>query len=186
MSGAKTADHPLGKGLVSGKANLAEAAKRLILQCSQQDLSLATCESLTGGGVGEVLTSVSGASAVYRGGLITYSSELKSSLAGVDAAYIEAHGVINEVTAVSMARGCAERCGADLGLATTGVAGPDPQDGHQPGDVWIAVHHRQSRKAWTDHLDLAGERGDIRDYTVYHILRLALDVVMGELSEGRD
>lgn len=96
-------------------------AERLLALCRRRGLLLATCESITGGGIGWALTAVPGASDVFRGGLITYASGLKASLAGVDAAFIAAHGVVNERTAREMAEGAARVCGADVAVAVTGT-----------------------------------------------------------------
>ena len=116
-----------------------EGARRLIAVLSEHGLTAATCESLTAGLVAATITTVPGASTVFRGGLVTYASELKSTLARVDAQWIAENGVINSITAAQMAMGCRKVCDADLGMACTGVAGRDPQDGEQAGTVFIAV-----------------------------------------------
>ena len=87
------------------------SAHRLVHLLADAGLTAATCESLTGGLVGATITSVPGASAIFRGGLITYASVLKTVLAGVDADWIDEHGVINAMTARQMATGCAHACG---------------------------------------------------------------------------
>lgn len=143
-------------------------AAQVIRELRARGLSLATCESLTGGGLGAAITSIAGASQVYRGGLITYASDLKTVLAGVDAAHVAAHGVINEATARQMAVGAAWTCRADIGLATTGVAGPDPQDGEAPGTVWLGL---ALPVGWEDRvrarkLELTGDRMAIRAGTI--------------------
>lgn len=102
-------------------------------------LTVAAAESLTGGLVCAALTSVPGSSAVVRGGVVVYATELKATLAGVPEAVLAAAGPVAASTAAAMASGVRERLGADIGLATTGVAGPDPQDGHPPGTVHVAV-----------------------------------------------
>ncbi len=130
--------------------------------------SLATCESLTGGGIGAAITSVPGASAVFRGGLITYASDLKATLAGVDAEFIAKHGVINERTAKQMAIGAARNCRSDIGLSCTGVAGPDGEDGETPGTVWLglALPARWDDRVRARLLTLAGDRGQVRAQTI--------------------
>lgn len=148
------------------------SAAQVIRDLRARGLTIATCESLTGGGLGAALTSISGASQVYRGGLITYASDLKTSLAGVDAVHVAAHGVINETSARQMAVGAAWTCRADIGLATTGVAGPDPQDGEAPGTVWLGL---ALPVGWEDRvrakrLDLTGDRASIRATTVSEAL----------------
>lgn len=101
--------------------------------------TLAFCESLTAGLAAATVASVPGASAVLRGGLVTYATDLKASLAGVPLEVLDEHGPVSPVTARWMAHGARTVCGADYGVALTGVAGPDPQDGHPVGEVWIGV-----------------------------------------------
>lgn len=100
--------------------------------------TVATCESLTAGLVAATLADVPGASAVLRGGLVTYATELKHVLAGVPREVL-APGVVRREVALAMARGARERCSADWGVATTGVAGPGPADGVSAGTAWLAV-----------------------------------------------
>ena len=101
--------------------------------------TVATAESLTGGLVAALLTSVAGASDVVRGGLVVYATSLKAELAGVDAALLAEHGAVHPAVARQLARGARERCDATWGLGLTGVAGPDPQDGVEPGVVHLAL-----------------------------------------------
>jgi nicotinamide-nucleotide amidase len=101
--------------------------------------TLAVAESLTGGALGAALVAVPGVSATFRGGVIAYATELKSELLGVDAALLARRGPVDPDVAVAMAAGVRRRLGATWGLATTGVAGPDPQDGHPPGVFFVAM-----------------------------------------------
>lgn len=136
-------------------------------------LTVAVAESLTGGLVVADLVSVPGASAVVRGGVVAYATELKHELLGVDADLLAAGGPIQAAVAEQMAVGVRVRLGADLGLATTGVAGPDPQDGHPPGEVWIAVATADGVRAVR--LELGGDRDAVRRETVVAVLGLALE-----------
>ena len=154
-----------------------EGARRLIDVLSEHGLTAATCESLTAGLVAATITTVPGASTVFRGGLVTYASELKSALAGVDAQWIAEHGVVNSITAAQMARGCRKVCGADVGMACTGVAGPDPQDGEPAGTVFIAVAYRGEPAV--KRLQLGGSREEIRCGTVERLLSLGCEAVLG-------
>lgn len=122
--------------------------------------TVATAESLTGGLLCAVLTSVSGASAVVRGGMIVYATELKSSMAGVSAELLAEHGAVHPAVAEQLASGAAEACRADYGVGLTGVAGPDPQDGVAPGTVYLAVAGPTGRAAWEHHVD--GDREAVR------------------------
>lgn len=157
------------------------SAHRLVHLLADAGLTAATCESLTGGLVGATITSIPGASAVFRGGLITYASDLKAALAGVDAQWIAEHGVVNDTTARQMATGCAQACQADLGLACTGVAGPDRQDRQRPGTVHIAVAH--DAQVFTRQLSLSGEREAVRLGTVSALLEFTCHVIREKIKD---
>lgn len=113
-------------------------------------LTVATAESLTGGLLGAALSSVPGSSAVLRGGLIVYATDLKHDLAGVPAELLAQRGPVDAEVAVALAAGAARRCGADLGVGLTGVAGPDPQHGHPPGTWFVAVSGPRGPAAGND------------------------------------
>jgi len=100
---------------------------------------MATAESLTGGLLGALITAVPGASAVFRGGLIVYATDLKASLAHVDPDLLAAGGPVQRDVAVQLADGARTACAASLGVGLTGVAGPDPVDGRPPGTWFVAV-----------------------------------------------
>ncbi|NIJ12815.1 nicotinamide-nucleotide amidase [Saccharomonospora amisosensis] len=115
------------------------AVSELVAELIRLRRTVATAESLTAGLVCATLTEVPGASAAVRGGLIVYATELKHTLAGVDADLLAEHGAVHPEVAAQLAEGARLRCGADWGLGLTGVAGPDPQDGVEPGTVHLAV-----------------------------------------------
>jgi nicotinamide-nucleotide amidase len=117
----------------------AERVARLLAGLRERGETVATAESLTGGLVCAVLTAVPGSSAVVRGGLVVYATELKAELAGVDPALLAEHGAVHPVVAAQLARGARRRCGASLGVGLTGVAGPQSQDGVIPGTVYLAL-----------------------------------------------
>ncbi|GHF11239.1 CinA family protein [Pseudolysinimonas yzui] len=143
----------------------------LIRTLTERGLTIAVAESLTGGLVVAELVSIPGASAVVRGGIVAYATELKHDLLGVDAALLAAGGPIQAAVAEQMASGVRERLRADIGLATTGAAGPDPQDGHAPGEVWIAVATAAGIRSVR--LELGGDRASIRRETVDAAIELA-------------
>ena len=128
--------------------------------------TLATAESITGGLIGATLTSVPGASRVYRGGVISYASDLKVSLVNVPQNLLDDGGAIQSEVALAMAKGAAHNLNADFGLAVTGVAGPDWQDGKAPGTVYVACVERALDGTFIDssiqELELNPEIGDIR------------------------
>lgn len=99
--------------------------------------TVATAESLTAGMVCAALTDVAGASAVVRGGLIVYATDLKAQLAEVDSDLLAERGAVHPRVAEALAAGARSRCGADWGVGLTGVAGPDPQDGVSPGTLHV-------------------------------------------------
>ena len=119
-----------------------QVAAQVVGLLTRRGQTLAVAESLTGGLVVATLIAVPGASAVVRGGVVAYLSDLKADLLGVDPDLLAARGAVDPEVAAAMAIGVAIRLRADYGLATTGVAGPDPQDGHPVGVVHIAVAAR--------------------------------------------
>src|ERR687883_1168607 len=125
--------------------------------------TLAVAESLTGGALTAAVVDVPGASTVLRGGVVAYATDLKHALLGVDADLLAAEGPVHPEVARQMADGVRERLGATWGLATTGVAGPDPQDGVPPGTVYVAITGPDDR---VERLLLPGDRGEVRAATV--------------------
>lgn len=115
------------------------AAVDVVTRLTQLGQTVATCESLTGGLIGATITEVPGASVVFRGGLITYATDLKGVLAGVPSEVLVRDGAVAGSTCAAMARGAQQRCRADWGIAVTGVAGPDSQEGHPAGTVWLGI-----------------------------------------------
>lgn len=113
--------------------------EQLIADLTDQGRTVAAAESLTGGLFTALLTEIPGSSAVVRGGLIVYATDLKHTLAGVAADLLAEHGAVHPDVAVALADGARRRCGADFGIGLTGVAGPDPQDGHAPGTFYVAL-----------------------------------------------
>jgi nicotinamide-nucleotide amidase len=140
-------------------------------------LTIATGESLTAGLLAARIADVPGASAVLRGGVVAYATDLKAALLGVPAELLAERGAVDPDVALAMAAGARERLRTDLGVATTGVAGPDPQDGVSPGTVFVAV-------AWPGggrvrQLDVDGDRPAVRDVTVREALALLLETLRG-------
>ncbi|MBI4339600.1 MAG: competence/damage-inducible protein A [Chloroflexi bacterium] len=109
-------------------------------------LTLATMESCTGGMLASTITDVPGSSGYFRGGVISYTNELKIA-SGVPAHLIEAHGAVSEQVASAMAQAARARLGADLGVGVTGVAGPEALEGKPPGTVYIGIADARGAKA---------------------------------------
>ncbi|WP_158887330.1 CinA family protein [Amycolatopsis anabasis] len=145
-------------------------ARSLIAVLTRRGETVATAESLTAGLVCATLTAVPGASAVVRGGLIVYATELKARLAGVDTRLLAEHGAVHPEVAAQLAEGARNRCGASWGLGLTGVAGPDSQDGVGPGTVHIGLAGNGVRTVRT--LWFEGDRAVVRNSAVRAALGL--------------
>lgn len=139
--------------------------------------SLAVAESLTGGALASAVVSVPGASEVFRGGVVTYATQAKADLLGVDREVLATRGAVDPEVALAMAVGVAGLFGADVAVATTGVAGPDPQDGKQPGTVFVAVVARDRGVQLVRQLSLRGDRNSIRSATVTQAVGMIAEAV---------
>jgi nicotinamide-nucleotide amidase len=123
--------------------------------------TLATAESLTGGRLAAAVTGVPGASAHFVGGFVTYATELKESLLGVPHALVEAYGVVSAECAGAMASGCRAATGATYALSTTGVAGPDRQEGKPVGTVFVGMAGPDG--VTTLAMELVGDRHQVQE-----------------------
>ena len=133
----------------------------------ERGLTVATCESLTGGMICAALVDVPGASRVVRGGLITYQTDTKTLLAGVDESLIAGKGVVSGEVAAAMAQGTRSRLGVDIAVSATGLAGPGGGTPDCPvGTVYVGVSTAKETIAL--HLQLTGSRDRIRTLTVKH------------------
>jgi nicotinamide-nucleotide amidase len=140
--------------------------------------TLAVAESLTGGLLAATIVDTPGVSSVFRGGLVVYATPLKVSLAGVPADLLAARGPVDPEVALALAQGAARRCGADWGLAATGVAGPDDQDGVPVGTVYLGVSG-PGGFGRTRRLSLDGDRMAIRRASVDRALDLLAEALVG-------
>jgi nicotinamide-nucleotide amidase len=163
-----------------GQHGTDSAAAAVIETLISRDLTIGTAESLTGGMVAVALTSVPGASAVFRGGIVAYAADLKSALLAVPADLIAEVGTVHEDIAVAMAQGARTALGATIGVGTTGVAGPDPSEGHPVGTAHIAV--AVPGRARHQALSLAGGRDQIRYGTVQRVLLLLKGMLVEDLA----
>ena len=144
------------------ESRVAELADRL----GRRSLTVAVAESLTGGLVTQVLARGPDASDWLRGGVVAYASEVKH-----DVLAVRPGPVVSREAALDMATGVARLLGADVGLALTGVGGPDPQDGIEPGSVWIAVHLDGDTQAALHHFP--GEPAEVCDAACRTIIEWA-------------
>ena len=135
---------------------------------------LATAESLTGGGIGAALTAVSGASAVYAGGIISYTNEVKHALLGVPMDLLDTVGAVSAPVAQAMAQGARKALNADVAVSVTGLAGPGGDEfGHPVGTVFIGYADERTVTARECHF--SGDREQVRRQTIDAALKLILE-----------
>lgn len=154
--------------------------ERLIDRLKELGWTVAIAESLTGGLVTASLVAVAGASQVVRGGVVAYATDVKATLLGVDPTLLEAHGPVHPRVARQMADGARRALGrdgvtADVGIATTGIAGPLSPDGQPVGTVFLAVSTPLGSRV--ESLELSGDRDSIRAESTARAVRLALDAL---------
>ena len=135
-------------------------AAEIVEHLRQRGETISTAESLTAGAVSSALVTIAGASDVFVGGVTAYRDEIKTSHLGIDPELIEKYSVISEEVAVAMAKGAIKSFGTTWAIGTTGVAGPNPLDGHPVGAVWVAIEGPISQ---TIELSLSGERESVRN-----------------------
>lgn len=151
-------------------------AAEVLSLLQERGWTLATAESLTGGLVGAAVTAVPGSSMTYVGGVVSYATRVKRSLLGVPAEIVERSGVVSAACAEAMAFGARAVLGADIALSTTGVAGPDPQEGRPVGLVFVAVADPGGVEV--RELRCSGDRDAVREAAV----AAALDLVKARLT----
>jgi nicotinamide-nucleotide amidase len=135
-------------------------AAEIVDHLRERGETVSTAESLTAGAVSSAIVTIAGASDVFVGGTTAYRDEIKSSHLGVDPQIIEKFSVISEEVAVAMAKGAIKSFGTTWSIGTTGVAGPNPLDGHPVGAVWVAI---EGPICQTIELSLSGERESVRN-----------------------
>jgi nicotinamide-nucleotide amidase len=170
----------LGTRVFATDADSVEA--QLIRELVARKWTIGTAESATGGMVAARITAIPGASAAFRGSIVAYDAETKTTLLGVPAEVISRHGLVSEEVAAAMADGAASRLGVDVAIAVTGAAGPDEHDRSAAGTMVVAVHTPEGTQART--LKMPGDRERVRTYTTTSALHLARMAVTG-LAWGR-
>ena len=155
---------------------MSEEAAAVIATATKLGLTVGCAESLTGGLVAAEIVSVPGASVVFRGSIVAYDSMLKNDLLGVDASTLASTGAVTAEVASAMAEGALARLGVDVAVATTGVAGPDPDpvSGEAPGAVFIAVAGG-GLGTLVREMSLEGDRDEIRQRATRAALQALLD-----------
>lgn len=135
--------------------------------------TLVTAESCTGGGIGAALTAVPGSSEVYKGGIISYTNEVKIALLGVEAELLESMGAVSAPVAEAMAAGARRNLSADIAVSVTGLAGPGGDEfGNPVGTVYIGYADKTG--VLSEKYQFAGDRESIRDQAVRAALELVL------------
>ncbi|MBM4471537.1 CinA family protein [Prescottella equi] len=148
-------------------------AEKISDLASEAGRSIATAESLTGGQISCLLGAAPGSSDWFRGAIVAYASAVKHDLLEVPPG-----PVVSEAAARSMAAKTAELLGADTVIAVTGAAGPDGQDGQEPGTVWFGIFDRGSVRAFQKKFE--GEPTEVVETTAHHALELLTDCLGGE------
>lgn len=147
-----------------------DIAAEIVATLTARGQTVAVAESLTGGLIAAAITEVAGASLAFRGGVVAYATDSKHSLLGVDDRLLAEAGAVDPRVAAAMAGGVRDRFAATYGLASTGVAGPDPQDGKPVGTVYLAVAGPTGTEVVAP--ALAGDRAKVRHAAVAGALEL--------------
>ncbi len=156
--------------------------KKLVGALGKNGLVFATAESCTGGLVAKRVTDISGSSAVFSGGVVTYSNEMKMKLLGVKEETLAAHGAVSHETAHEMAKGLLALTGADIGVSLTGIAGPGGGSDEKPvGLVYVGLNYRGKIRTYKLLLGRYGTRAKIRRAAADFALKKALETVNGEI-----
>lgn len=144
-------------------------AEKLVELLRARGLTAATAESCTGGGVGFAITSVAGSSAVFAGGVISYSNEVKENVLGVSREDLNRVGAVSAEVAAQMAVGVRKLLGTDLAVSLTGIAGPDGGSEEKPvGLVWFGLASEKGVR--TEKAIFRGDRARVREQAVTHAL----------------
>ena len=139
-----------------------------------QGRTLATAESCTGGGIGDALTAVPGASNVYKGGVISYCNEIKEKMLDVPSEILDKYGAVSASVAEAMARGARVTLGTDIAVSVTGLAGPSGDEfGNPVGTVYIGYADKNT--SLSRHFVFEGDRDAVREQAVVSALKLILE-----------
>lgn len=156
-----------------------QLARQLGEALQAQSLTVTTAESCTGGGIACAITDIAGSSAWFERGFVTYSNAAKSAMLGVDAGVIDRDGAVSEAVVMAMAKGACAQNGDSLGVAVSGVAGPDGGSPEKPvGTVWLACYLATEDKMHTRRLQLSGDRLAVRQQTIVAALEDCLSLLV--------
>lgn len=157
-------------------ASIQELAESVIRHAVDSNCTICTAESLTGGMISTALTSISGSSQAFMGGIVSYASSVKADVLGVNGTLLAEAGAVDGRVAMQMAEGVARRCGADVAVSVTGIAGPGGAEPGKPvGTVFIGFH--RSGETGFEEKHFSGDRDDVRKATTVCALE-ALDALV--------
>jgi nicotinamide-nucleotide amidase len=145
-----------------------ELAQQVVAKLKKKSLTLATAESITGGGIAWQITAIPGSSEVFLGGVVSYSDKSKRKLLGITTALLKKHTSVSERVAIEMADSIRAEMKSDFAIATTGVAGPGKAYGQKAGTVWIAIASK--KETISVELSLTGDREAVRNATIMSAL----------------
>ena len=165
--------------MTTSHPNLHRIAGEAVAGAIEQGLTVATAESLTAGMVAAVLADIPGASAMLQGGVMSYQNSVKADVLGVPRDLLDAVGAVDGQVAAAMAAGARRICGADIGVSTTGVAGPEPHGGKDVGAVYVGIATADGSTAYP--YSFEGNRPEIRALACAAALERLLEV----LAPGR-
>ncbi|MBQ9745032.1 MAG: CinA family protein [Clostridia bacterium] len=152
--------------------------ERLVGLLLSKSLTISTAESCTGGLVAKSITDIGGCSEIYMGGVVAYSNDIKIRVLGVSPSTLDAYGAVSEQTAKEMAKGVRTLCKTDIGISTTGIAGPGGGTDEKPvGTVYVGISINEECFAFNLNLDRSMSRDEIRRATVDRILSTLYDKI---------
>lgn len=141
-----------------------ELAGLVVKKLKKKKLTLATAESITGGGLAQAITDIAGSSEVFLGGVVSYSDKSKTTFLGITSQLLKRKTAVSEEVAIEMAEAIRKELKSDYAIATTGVAGPGKAYGQKAGTVWVAIASK--KEVVTIALALSGDRASIRNATI--------------------
>lgn len=158
---------------------MTEICTKLVRKLAEKGLTIATAESCTGGLIGKSLTDVSGASAVYWGGVISYDNSVKENVLGVKKETLQSVGAVSYDTACQMAAGVKALLKTDIGISTTGIAGPGGGTKEKPvGTVYVGIAYKDKVDGFLLSIDSTLSREEIRTEATKRLLTIAYEKVL--------
>ena len=155
--------------------SLAEKLKKIHVLCIKHNLAVATAESCTGGYISKLITDLSNSSKYYKGSIIAYSNEVKSSILNISPELIDKYGAVSEEVSVSMAEGLLNIMDIDIALSVTGVMETNNDSSNKVTQVFITI--KSSTKEITSHFILDSTRDSNRQRTVYFAFNCLYDFI---------